>query len=88
MSVTLTSREGWCHIDVIDTGPGISPEIQARLGQPFVSSKPAGRGLGLSLRQLHLSLHGGLLRVVRTGPDGTSMRLALPWAPGTGGLTP
>jgi signal transduction histidine kinase len=89
LSAALTSREGWCLIDVIDTGPGISPEIQARLGQPFVSSKPAGRGagLGLSLCQLHLSRHGGRLRVVRTGSDGTTMRLALPGAPGTGDLT-
>jgi signal transduction histidine kinase len=80
LTITLTNRGGWCLIDLGDTGPGIPPEIQSRLGQPFVSTKPPGHGagLGLSLTQLYLDRHGGHLRMIRTGPEGTTMRVALP----------
>jgi two-component system, NtrC family, C4-dicarboxylate transport sensor histidine kinase DctB len=40
---------GRCIIRVCDTGPGIQPKILPRLFEPFVTSKPAGAGLGLGL---------------------------------------
>ena len=42
-------REGRVILRVSDTGPGIPPDILPRLFEPFVSSKPAGAGLGLGL---------------------------------------
>lgn len=55
---------GRCVIRVCDTGPGIRPDILPRLFEPFVTSKPAGAGLGLGLM---ISAHivrewGGSLR--------------------------
>ncbi|WP_162577619.1 sensor histidine kinase [Variovorax sp. PBL-H6] len=41
--------EGRVMLRVSDTGPGIAPGILARLFEPFVTSKPAGTGLGLGL---------------------------------------
>ncbi len=43
------SSDGRCCIAVSDTGPGIRADIQAKLFEPFTSSKPAGTGLGLGL---------------------------------------
>jgi two-component system C4-dicarboxylate transport sensor histidine kinase DctB len=48
---------------VSDTGPGIPPDILPRLFEPFVSSKPAGMGLGLGLAisaQLMRAMDGSL----------------------------
>ena len=42
-------QEGRVMLRVSDTGPGIAPDILARLFEPFVTSKPAGTGLGLGL---------------------------------------
>lgn len=42
-------REGRVILRVSDTGPGIPPDILPRLFEPFVTSKPAGTGLGLGL---------------------------------------
>jgi signal transduction histidine kinase len=87
LTITLTGHGGWCHIDVADTGPGIPPEIRPRLGQPFVTSKPAGTGsgLGLSLCGLTVERHGGHMRLTQTGADGTTMRISLPGFTPTGG---
>jgi signal transduction histidine kinase len=43
-------REGdLVAVDVEDDGPGIDPALRERLFEPFVTSKPAGRGTGLGL---------------------------------------
>ncbi|MBT2303640.1 sensor histidine kinase [Variovorax paradoxus] len=42
-------QDGRVILRVIDTGPGIPPDILPRLFEPFVTSKPAGTGLGLGL---------------------------------------
>lgn len=90
LTITLTSEGAWSYIDVADTGPGIAPEIQKRLGQPFVTTKPPGHGsgLGLSLCQLFVDRHGGTLRVLRTGPGGTTVRVALPCTDPAQGVNP
>lgn len=36
-------------IEVLDTGPGLAPEVSSQLFEPFVTSKPLGSGLGLGL---------------------------------------
>ena len=46
-------------VDVIDNGPGVDPDIGASVFSPFVSTKPAGEGLGLSLVSRIAKLHDG-----------------------------
>src|ERR1019366_4658524 len=47
--ITAEIKDGSASVHVEDTGPGIAPEIRARLFEPFVSAgKRNGLGLGLS----------------------------------------
>jgi two-component system, LuxR family, sensor kinase FixL len=46
-------------VSVADTGAGLSEEIAERLFQPFVTTKPAGMGVGLSISKRIIEAHGG-----------------------------
>jgi signal transduction histidine kinase len=80
LTITLTSLDQWCCIDVTDTGVGFPASIRERFGQPFVTNKPAGlgSGLGLSLCQMILERHAGRLQLIDPGPGRTTVRAALP----------
>jgi signal transduction histidine kinase len=56
-------------ITIHDTGPGISESLLHQVFEPFVTSKPAGTGLGLCIAQRIVELHGGEL-VLSNSPDG------------------
>ena len=66
-------------IDVIDHGCGMTPGfVRDQLFRPFVSSKPAGFGIGaFEARQLVHSM-GGALEVVSHEGEGTRFRILLP----------
>ena len=68
------------RLTVTDTGPGMRPEVRARIFEPFFSTKETGTGVGLSsvaftVRQLHGTV------VAETEPGrGTSIIITLPLA--------
>jgi len=76
-----TVRDGPCvRVDVADDGPGIPPEAQSHVLDPFFTTKPVGQGTGLGLdtaRQIVEEHHTGTLGF-DTGPDGTTFHVWLP----------
>lgn len=68
-------------IEVADDGPGIPPDVLPHLFEEYVSSKGAGRGIGLSVARRIISSNGGTLRLVSPGggtEGGAVFRLTLP----------
>jgi signal transduction histidine kinase len=77
--VEATADGEGCIIRVVDDGPGIPPRLSERLFEPFVSGAGAdGTGLGLTISRELAAAHGGELRLVETGPKGTTFALRLP----------
>jgi len=64
------------EIRIIDNGPGIAEHITDQLFQPFVSTKPEGQGLGLSLVSKVAAAHGGIVEV-KSRPGKTKFSLLL-----------
>ncbi len=65
---------------VTDRGPGISPALAPRLGQPYVSDKSGGLGLGVYLARAVIERLGGRLAIGARDGGGTLARVWLPLA--------
>jgi two-component system sensor histidine kinase DctS len=78
LSVRRT-HERWVTFSVADAGPGIPPEVAARLFTPFYTTRREGMGLGLSLCRTVIEQHGGALDFgPAPGGIGTEFRFTLP----------
>ncbi len=69
-------------LTIADTGEGIPPELQARVLEPFFTTRPAGRGSGLGLAIVHRVVHenAGALEFESFPGEGTTFRIILPSA--------
>lgn len=65
-------------LTVSDTGAGMSPEVKARLFDPFFSTKGPGRGLGLAALLGILRAHGGAIGLTSAPGRGTTFSSYLP----------
>jgi two-component system sensor kinase FixL len=65
-------------VSVIDTGPGIAPQIRGRLFQPFVTSKQHGMGVGLSICRSIVRGQGGELWAEDNPEGGTIFSFTIP----------
>jgi len=73
------------RVDIEDNGPGVPREVEANLFSPFVTTKPKGTGLGLTICQRIASDHGGSIRF-ESAPGRTLFRVMLPaWDKEPGG---
>ena len=65
-------------LEVVDTGCGMDAQTQARIFDPFFSTKESGHGLGLAAVKGIVAGHGGSLRVLSTPERGTTVSVLLP----------
>jgi PAS domain S-box-containing protein len=95
-SGTVTVARGWLSgcvagtelpggeyvfLDVRDNGCGMTPDVAAKIFDPFFSTKAAGRGLGLAAVLGIVRGHRGALHVTTAPRRGTTFRLLLPPVP-------
>lgn len=80
VSITVREEDSMCCIDILDDGSGIDPEVAARLGQPFVTSKKDGMGIGYFLSHASINALGGRIEMTPRSEGGTRTRLCVPWA--------
>jgi C4-dicarboxylate-specific signal transduction histidine kinase len=78
VEVRASAAPDGVRIEVLDSGPGLSPEVRDRLFSPFVTTKPDGLGLGLSLSQGLVHGMDGELRGADRPGGGAAFEVALP----------
>lgn len=74
---TIARDDGMAEVSVIDTGPGLAPEVSAQLFQPFVTTKKQGMGVGLSICRTIVESHGGHIWTEPMPAGGTAFRFTL-----------
>lgn len=67
---------------VEDTGPGISPDQQQRLFEPFFTTRAEGTGLGLAIARGVARAHGGEIDLASRLGEGSRFRLVVPLTAG------
>jgi two-component system sensor kinase FixL len=66
------------EIRVADTGPGLPEQVRLRLFEPFVTTKPDGMGVGLSVCRAIIEAHGGELHGENGDGEGAVFRMTVP----------
>src|SRR5215204_3587305 len=92
LSLRAYTAENTVVVEIVDDGPGISPEIQPRIFEPFFTTKAPGVGTGLGLHiayNIVVHKHRGQLQVASSTPGETRLRVVLPirLAGNTAGVT-
>jgi two-component system C4-dicarboxylate transport sensor histidine kinase DctB len=77
ITVALATGSGKAEVRVEDNGPGVEVSFRERLFEPFVTGKPSGVGMGLSISRKIARAHGGDL-VLDGTRTGASFLLTLP----------
>src|SRR5438105_6020328 len=81
---TITLRSGFddshVWVEVGDDGCGMTPDVQARIFEPFYTTKPVGKGtgLGLSVSYSIVQKHHGNIELTSAPGEGTRFRVILP----------
>jgi signal transduction histidine kinase len=83
ISIAAAERNGrrGIQVRIADTGPGISAELREQIFNPFVTTKKAGVGLGLSIVSKIIDEHRGSIRLApHTGSPGACFVIFFPMA--------
>jgi PAS domain S-box-containing protein len=79
--VRVAHRGAGASLVVRDTGAGMSAEVEARIFEPFFSTKAAGTGLGMAICHSLVTQHGGDIQVRSVLGHGTEIEIVLPRQP-------
>ena len=74
---TIMSADGMVEVSVTDSGPGLAADIRAKLFQPFVTTKPSGMGVGLSICRGIIEAHGGRMWLADRPGGGAAFHFTL-----------
>ncbi|MBI3398901.1 MAG: PAS domain S-box protein [Deltaproteobacteria bacterium] len=85
ITVKTKLENGWCCVDIEDTGKGIPPNILPRIFDPFVTTKDVGKGtgLGLSVSKGIVDMHDGKIDVKSAIGKGSVFNIKLPMYSGS-----
>jgi signal transduction histidine kinase len=79
ISVALSERDGRVVLMVSDAGVGMAPDVVARLGEPFFTTRgDRGTGLGVGISRRIVEEHGGTLAFESTPGQGTRAIVSIP----------
>jgi len=82
-SIIVEARRSGKHaieIAVADTGPGVASDMIDTIFEPFITTKPLGMGMGLSISRAIIESHGGKLRMAHGTGSGAIFIFNLPTA--------
>jgi signal transduction histidine kinase len=75
---TAVDSEGRATLAVSDLGEGVPAEVREKLFDAFVTNKPGGLGLGLSICRSVIEAHGGTIRYEQNGARGARFAFTIP----------
>jgi signal transduction histidine kinase len=78
VGIRTATKNGNVEVEVTDTGPGLSPDVQQRLFEPFFSTKPHGLGMGVPIVRSIVERHHGSLRAENRAEGGARFTVTLP----------
>jgi signal transduction histidine kinase len=78
LSVTSERTGDTLHLEIVDTGRGISEEEARNIFEPFYTTKEKGLGLGMPYAKKIIEQHGGAISVTSRGGEGTKVSITLP----------
>lgn len=84
IAVVVCTEVDQVHLEVADEGIGMPPEIVARLGQGFYTTRSDGSGLGWTIIRRLVGRHGGVVAIESRPQAGTRVRISLPAGIGPG----
>jgi signal transduction histidine kinase len=82
LRLEATPAPGRLTLAITDSGPGIPPEVRARLFEPYYTTKVKGLGLGLAIAHQIVEAHGGAIDVEPAEGGGSRFRVTVPAEPG------
>jgi len=80
IEIEARKQPDWIVITIRDHGVGISEEMIPKLGDPFVTSKESGTGLGIMISQRIIQSHQGTMEIRSAVGKGTTVTINLPAA--------